>query len=70
MGEIPIKREDAIAFFRFQVISEMLDAQPGFVDRTAKKLANQQFNDVVNKRMVRFTERTIYRFYSSCKLSF
>ena len=29
MGELPIKREDAIAFFRFQVISEMLDAKAG-----------------------------------------
>ena len=67
MGEIPIKHEDAIAFFRFQVISEMLDAHPGFVDRTAKELAGRQFNDVVNKRMVSFTERTIYRFYSSYK---
>ena len=67
MGAIPIRREDAIAFFRFQVISEMLDAQPGFVDRTAKELANRQFNDVVNKRMVRFTERTIYSFYSNYK---
>ena len=29
MAELPIKREDAVAFFRFQIISEMLDAQPG-----------------------------------------
>lgn len=45
MGELPIKHEDAVAFFRFQVISEMLDAKPGFVEATAKKLAGQQFND-------------------------
>lgn len=30
MAELPVKREDAIAFFRFQIISEMLDAQPGY----------------------------------------
>jgi len=67
MGELPIKHEDAVAFFRFQVISEMLDAQPGFVEATAKKLAGQQFNDVINKRMVTFSERTIFRYYSDYK---
>jgi transposase InsO family protein len=67
MGELPIKHEDAVAFFRFQVISEMLDARPGFVEATAKKLAGQQFNDVVNKRMVTFSERTIFRYYSNYK---
>lgn len=67
MEELPIKREDAVAFFRFQVISEILDAKPGFIEATAKKLANQQFNDVVNKRMVTFSERTIFRYYSNYK---
>lgn len=67
MGELPIKREDAIAFFRFQVISEMLDAEPGFVRATANRLSRQQFNDVVNKRMVTFSERTIFRYYSDYK---
>lgn len=67
MRELPIKREDAVAFFRFQVISEMLDAQPGFIDSTAKKLSAQQFNDVVNKRLVTLSERTIYRYYTDYK---
>lgn len=64
MAELPVKREDAVAFFRFQIISEMLDAQPGFVEATAKKLSRQQFNDVVNKQMVSFSERTIWKYYS------
>lgn len=67
MAELPIKREDAVAFFRFQVISEMLDAQSGFIDATAKRLSKKQFNDVVNKRMVTFSERTIFRYYSNYK---
>jgi transposase InsO family protein len=67
MGELPIKREDAVAFFRFQVISEMLDAQPGFIDSTAKRLAKQQFNDVINKRIITFSERTIFKYYSNFK---
>lgn len=67
MGELPIKREDAIAFFRFQVISEMLDAQPGFIDATAKRLAKQQFNDVINKRIITLSERTIFKYYSDFK---
>jgi len=67
MGELPIKREDAIAFFRFQVISELLDAQPGFIEATAKRLAKQQFNDVINKRIITLSERTIFKYYSDYK---
>lgn len=67
MEVLPIKREDAVAFFRFQVISELLDAKPGFIESTARDLANRQFNDVVNKRMVSFSERTIFRYYSDYK---
>ena len=67
MEEIPIKREDLIAYFRFQIISAMLDAKPGFIEATAKNLAKQQFNDVVNKRMVTFSERTIFKYYSDYK---
>lgn len=67
MGELPIKKEDAVAFFRFQVISDMLDAKPGFIEATAKKLATQQFNDIVNKRLVTFSERTIFKYYSAYK---
>ena len=52
MEELPIKREDAVAFFRFQVISDILDAKPGFIRATANHLAKQQFNDVINRRMV------------------
>ncbi|MDP8219624.1 MAG: DDE-type integrase/transposase/recombinase [Candidatus Theseobacter exili] len=67
MAELPIKKEDAVAFFRFQIISEMLDAQKGFVESTAKKIAKDQFNDVVNKQIVTFSERTIWRYYSDYK---
>ena len=67
MSEIPINKQDATAFFRFQIISEMLDAPKGFIEATAKKLAKQQFNDVVNKRMVTFSERTIFKYYSNYK---
>lgn len=67
MPELPIKREDAVAFFRFQIISEMLDAAPGFVEATAKKLSQQSFHDVLNKRMISYTERTIFRYYSAYK---
>jgi transposase InsO family protein len=69
MGELPIKYEEAVAFFRFQIISEMLDAKPGFIEATAKKLSGQQFNDVLNKRMVTFSERTIFTYYSNYKRS-
>lgn len=67
MSELPIKKDDAVAFFRFQVISELLDAQPGSIEATAKKLAKQQFHDVINKRFVTFSERTIFRYYSDYK---
>jgi putative transposase len=67
MAELPITKQDAVAFFRFQVISEMLDAPKGFIEATAKKLAKQQYNDVVNKRMVTFSERTIFNYYSNYK---
>jgi len=65
--ELPIKYEDAVAFFRFQIISDMLDAGPGFIEATAKKLASQQFNDVLNKRMITLSERTIFQYYSNYK---
>ena len=47
MNELPIKRKDAVAFFRFQIISEMLDA--GEFVKLLQNIATQQFNDVVNK---------------------
>lgn len=63
MFEGKIKQEDAIAFFRFTVISPMLEAPNGKVDATARELTGKQFNDVVKKRMVSFSYRTIYRYY-------
>jgi hypothetical protein len=45
MAELPITKQDAVAFFRFQVISEMLDAPKGFIEATAKKLAKQLLKD-------------------------
>ncbi len=62
-----IKDEDAIAFFKLQVITPMLEANKGFVDKTAKKLSHQQFNDVVNKKIITYSYRTLYKFYSSYK---
>lgn len=67
MFEGKIKREDAIAFFRYSVISPMLEAPKGQIDATAKKLAKTEFNDVVNKKMVTFHYRTIYRYYMNYK---
>ena len=54
MNELPISKQDAVAFFRYQIISEMLDAPRGRIEATAKELAKRQFNDIVNKRMVKF----------------
>lgn len=62
-----IKEEDAIAFFRYQVITPMLEAQKGFIDKTAVELSKQLFNDVINKKMVSYSYRTLYKFYSSYK---
>ena len=65
--ENDIKRKEAIAFFRFQIISEMLDAPRGKIDATAKKLAKQKFIDAVNQKKVSFHERTIYQYYMDYK---
>ena len=62
-----IKEEDATAFFKLQVIAPMLEANKGFVDKTAVDLSHQQFNDVVNKKLVTYSYRTLYKFYSSYK---
>lgn len=67
MNELPIKREDAVAFFRFQIISEVLDADPGFIKSTIKKVSQQQFHDVLNKRLISYSERTIFRYYCEYK---
>lgn len=67
MNELPISKQDAVAFFRYQIISEMLDAPKGRIEATAKELAKRQFNDIVNKRMVKFSERTIFTYYSNYK---
>jgi hypothetical protein len=62
-----IKKKEAIALFRLQIISPMLDAPKGKINKTAKKLAKQKFNDVVNQKMVGFHERTIYQYYMDYK---
>ena len=62
-----IKKREAIALFRLQVISPMLDAKKGEIDATAKKLAQKKFNDVLNQKMVTFHERTIYEYYMNYK---
>ena len=65
--ENSIKKEDAVAFFRFSVISPMLNSPKGQIDATAKKLAQTEFNDLVNQRMVTFHYRTIYTYYMNYK---
>jgi hypothetical protein len=65
--ENKIKRKETIAFFRLQIISPMLDATKGNIDNTAKKLAKQKYNDVLNQKMVSFHERTIYQYYMDYK---
>jgi len=62
-----VKKEDAVAFFRFSVISPMLNAPKGHIDATAKKLAKTEFNDIVNQKMVTFHYRTIYTYYMNYK---
>lgn len=62
-----IKKEDAVAFFRFSVIAPMLNAPKGQIDATARKLAKTEFNDVVNQKMLTFHYRTIYTYYINYK---
>jgi hypothetical protein len=62
-----IKKKEAIALSRLQIISPMLDAPKGKINMAAKKLAKQKFNDVVNQKMVTFHERTIYEYYMNYK---
>jgi len=62
-----IKKEDAVAFFRFSVISPMLNAPKGHIDAAAKKLAKTEFNDIVNQKIVTFHYRTIYTYYMNYK---
>ena len=62
-----IKYEDAVAFFRYTVISPILEADKGKVDATVKELAKKEFNDVVHKKMVSFAYRTLYTYYMNYK---
>ena len=62
-----IKRKEAIALFRLQIISPMLDAPKGEITATAKKLAQQKYHDVLNKKMVSFHKRTIFEYYMNYK---
>ncbi|MDP4177204.1 MAG: hypothetical protein Q8900_02545 [Bacillota bacterium] len=45
----------------------MIEAEKRFVDTTAVELSKQQFNDVVNKKMVSYPYRTLYKYYSNYK---
>ena len=62
-----INPKEAVALFRLQIISPMLDAPPGKVHATAKRLAKKEFNDVLNSKIVSFHERTIYEYYMNYK---
>ena len=66
-SENSITHKEAVAFFRLQIISPMLDAPKGEIDATAKKLAKKQFRDVLNNKMVSYHERTIYEYYMNFK---
>ena len=52
-----------VNFFRFQIISKMLGTAPGIVEATTKRLSQQSFYDVLNKRMISYTERTKFFFH-------
>jgi len=67
MQDFPIPYDQAVAYFRFQVISEMLDAPPTLLRTTALELSKRQFNDFANKRMVSFSIRTLFRYYKAYK---
>ena len=62
-----INPKEAVALFRLQIISPMLDAPPGKVHATAQKLAKKEFDDVLNSKRVSFHERTIYEYYMNYK---
>lgn len=65
--DITIKPDDYAAMLRLQIITPMLDAPKGKIDATAKELTKQKFNDVVNKKIVSYSYRTIYRYYMNYK---
>lgn len=67
MFEGSIKTKDAIAFFRYSVILPLLEAKPGTIEQTANTLAHKTFHDPVNKRIVTFSERTIFTYYGNYK---
>jgi len=67
MQDCPIPYDQAVAYFRFQVISDMLDAPKTLLRATAVELSNKQFNDFANKRMVSFSVRTLFRYYKAYK---
>jgi len=67
MFEGAIKRDDAIAFFRYSVILPLIEAQPGTIRATAFDLAHKTFHDPIHKRVVTFSERTIFTYYSNYK---
>jgi len=62
-----INPKEAVALFRLQIISPMLDAPPGKIHASAKKLAKKEFDDVLNSKRVSFHVRTIYEYYMNYK---
>lgn len=67
MFEGTIKTDDAIAFFRYSVIIPLIEAQPGTIRSIAYDLAHKTFHDPIHKRVVTFSERTIFTYYSNYK---
>lgn len=67
MFEGNIRTEDAIAFFRYSIILPLLEAAPGTKRKTAYELSHKTYHDPINKRIVTFSERTIFTYYSNYK---
>lgn len=60
-----IKKEDAIAFFRYSVIEPLIEAPKGQIRKIVKELSKRSFNDVVHKKIVSFSQRHIFRLYKA-----
>ena len=61
MGDLPIKREEAIAYFYYCIVEELLDTPPGRLTEKVKELSNRTFYDTVRRKPVTFSERTLFR---------
>lgn len=63
MKDLPISRPEAVGLFYYQIVDELMSAPPGKLTEKVRELAQRQFHDAVNKRIVTFSERTLFRLY-------